>query len=358
MLSRAYYHCASCGTSLFPRDAQLGCAKAGISPAVENMVARTAATVSFEESAELLRELAGITVTAKMIERSAENTGADISRDEKEIVHYQIPAAATMYVGMDGTGTPMRTAEIAGRLGKQPDGTAKTREAKIVTVWTAEARAKDGTPERDPGSVSYSAAIESAAMLDTDEQSSDFAERVRREARRRGVYDAKRIVVLGDGAPWIWKVTDEVLPNAIQIVDRFHVKEHLAVVATAIFGAESADGNAWREARYLELDDGDIAALMVAVRQQAGSNDEARKCVGYLETNAARMRYRAFRAMGLCTSSGVVEAGCKVVVGKRLKQAGMRWTLRGANAVMALRCCKLSGRLPGYQERLRQNRAA
>jgi hypothetical protein len=133
-----------------------------------------------------------------------------------------------MYLGMDGTGVPMRTQEVIGRAGKQADGSSKTREAKLVTVWTAESRDEEGKPMRDPGSVTYSAAIESATTPDTSPQLSDFAERVSREANRRGFNEARRQAVLGDGAAWIWNSAEELFPQAIQILDRFHAKEHIS----------------------------------------------------------------------------------------------------------------------------------
>ena len=108
-----------------------------------------------------------------------------------------------MYLGLDGTGVPVCKSEVQGRRGKQPDGSAKTREVKLVAVWTAEGRDKDGLPVRDPGSVSYSAAVESAASRDTDRLPSPLAQRAHREARRRGFDTAPRRVVLGDGAEWI-----------------------------------------------------------------------------------------------------------------------------------------------------------
>ena len=95
-----------------------------------------------------------------------------------------------------------RREETEGRAGKQPDGPAKTREVKLVTLWTAEALDSQGRPRRDPGSISYSAAIESAAARDTDPGLS-AARRVGREAERRGFGGARRRVVLGDGAAWI-----------------------------------------------------------------------------------------------------------------------------------------------------------
>jgi hypothetical protein len=357
-LQRAYYVCEHCGASFFPRDKGLGCGKNGLSPAVERMVAFVAATVSFEESAQMLAELAGVDLNAKQVERTAEKIGEDVAQDEIENAEPGRPNSSTMYMGIDGTGTPMRPSELTDRKGKQDDGSAKTREAKLATIWTANGRTAEGIPERDRGSASYSAAIESAACLDTEKEISPFAARVGREAQRRGFIDAQRQVILGDGAPWIWKIADELFPAAIQIVDRFHAKEHLANVAKDIFGTESKFGLEWMQRRFQELDDGLLDEILAALKKHSAKIEEARKCIGYIERNAHRMQYRKFREMGLCTSTGIVEAGCKIVVGIRCKRAGMRWTLEGANAIMALRCYKLSERLPGYWERLRLRRAA
>src|SRR5664279_2348774 len=130
---------------------------------------------------------------------------------------------------------PARPAEVAGRAGKQPDGSARTREAKVVTVWTAESRDEEGKPVRDPGSITYSSAIESAATSDTSPQRSDLAERVLRETTRRGFTEAPKCVVLGDGSAWIWNTAAELFPQAIQILDRFHVKQTLHRTAQSIF---------------------------------------------------------------------------------------------------------------------------
>jgi hypothetical protein len=259
---------------------------------------------------------------------------------------------------MDGTGVPVRKEELVGRPGKQPDGSAKTREVKLVTIWTAEGRDKEGTPVRDVGSISYSAAIESAAQKDTDETTSEFAARVEREATRRGFDRAARRAVLGDGAKWIWNLADEHFPDAVQIVDRFHAKQHLSDVAKSIYGAGSDLAKQWARERHDELDAGDIDAVLDALRVHSPKDDEARKCIDYVEGNRARMRYPVFRAAGLCTSTGVVEAGCKVVIGTRCKRAGMHWSVAGANAIIALRSCKLSGRFEQFWERRAQRRVA
>ena len=259
---------------------------------------------------------------------------------------------------MDGTGVPVRKEELVDRPGKQPDGSAKTREVKLVTIWSAEGRDKKGTPVRDLGSISYSAAIESAAHKDTDLTPSAFAARVEREATRRGFDRAARQTVLGDGARWIWNLTDEHFPYAVQIVDRFHAKQHLSDVAKSIHGAGSDPAQQWARERYDELDAGDIDAVLNALRLHSPKDDEARKCIDYVERNRERMRYPEFRAAGLCTSTGVVEAGCKVAIGTRCKRAGMHWTVAGANAIIALRCCKLSGRFEEFWERRAQRRVA
>lgn len=359
-LQRAYYHCSSCGQGFCPRDRQLGLADTSLSPAVTRMVAAVGAMVSFEEGSQLLQELAGVSLNAKQVERTAETLGVEIADDENQDLAPadQQPLPPTLYLGIDGTGVPMRAEELKGRCGKQPDGSAKTREVKLCTVWSAEARDAQDHPVRDEGSVSYTAAIESAATLDTDGVPAAFTQRVLREASRRRFTQAQRTVVLGDGAPWIWKIAQELFPRALQIVDRFHVKQTLSTVAKAVYGSDSPLAHQWARRRHAELDAGKFPDLLRAVRRHADTCHEARKCFQYLHRNRDRMRYPQFEAQGLCTSTGVVEAGCKVVVATRLKRAGMHWTVRGSNAIIALRCSRLSGRFQDFWERRADARKA
>jgi len=349
-LQRAYYHCEQCHRGFCPRDQALRLESFSLTPGVLRMTASAAALVSFEESSGLLQELAAVEVSAKQVERAAETLGQEIAVDEHQQVEKMGEVAPTMYLGMDGTGVPMRSQEVADRAGKQADGTAKTREAKLVTIWTAESRDAEGKPVRDPGSVSYSAAIESAATLDTSPELSDFAARVQREASRRGFSEAPRQAVLGDGSTWIWNTTMELFPRATQILDRFHAKEHLSQAGKAIYG-DSPEAKQWIRARYDELDEGHLKFLVHALRSHAAQYQEARECIHYIWKNRRRMRYPEFHKQGLCTSTGVVEAGCKIVIGTRLKRAGMHWSVKGANAIIALRCSKLSGRFEDFWER-------
>lgn len=355
-LERAYYYCAACQQGFCPRDRALGLEGSTLSPGVLRMAGTVASLVSFQEGSELMKELAGVEVNAKMVERAAEGLGVEIAEQEQHCSEPLAaePSAPTLYLGMDGTGVPMRPTELRDRPGKQPDGSAKTREVKLCTVWSAESRDGEGRPVRDEGSVSYSAAIESAATRDTDPQLSDFTRRVEREAHRRCCGDAQRLVVIGDGAPWIWNLAEDLFPQAIQIVDRFHVKEHLSQVAKSLYEETSDEAKRWAERRHQELDEGRWKNLLAAVLRHALHSKAARDCLQYLQRNRRRMRYPEFHAQGLCTSSGVVEAGCKGVIGTRLKRAGMHWTVRGANAIIALRCCKLSGRFEDFWEQRSQ----
>lgn len=351
-LVRAYFHCATCGHGFCPRDQQLGLENTVLSPAVTRMIGTVGAMVSFEEGSQLLAELAGLTVDAKQVERTAEALGADIAKDEKLALTAidDLPLPPTLYLGLDGTGIPMRSSELQGSSGKQ-SGAAKTREVKLCTVWSAEGRDENDTPIRDPGSVTYSAAIETAATIDTGTQRSPFTERVLREATRRRFTEASRTIVIGDGAPWIWNIAHELFPRAIQIVDRFHVKEHLSNLSKTLYANNSNQAKTWATRRHEELDSGRLPDLLRALRRHADRCEDARKCFQYIHGNRDRMRYPQFRAQGLCTSSGVVEAGCKLAIATRLKRAGMHWTVAGSNAIIALRCSKLSGRFQDYWER-------
>ena len=201
-------------------------ARTDLSPGVTRMTGAAAAQVSFAQASGLLAELGGGRMGTKHVQRSAEALGRQLATVERQAPLAPVPPPApTMYLGVDGTGLPVRSSETAGRTGKQPDGSARTREAKLV-VRTAESRDEEGRPVRDPGSVSYSATIESAASRDTDPDPSAFAQRMRREAERRGFPLARRRVILGDGASWIWRIATEDYPGAIQIVNLWHAKQN------------------------------------------------------------------------------------------------------------------------------------
>ena len=350
-LERAWYHCERCHSGFSPRDRALGMHDTCLSPAALRMLGITAARTSFAGASTLLRELAGLAIAPKTVERHAEALGREVASDECHVIDPEPCDASTLYLGLDGTGVPARNTEVKGRGGKHPDGSARTREAKLAVVWSADTTDNEGRPVRDPGSASYNAAIETIATRDTDPEPAPFARRIGRETERRGFATAPRRVVLGDGAPWIWNFADEHFPDAVRIVDIFHAKGHLFEVAKAIYGIASEVGEQWARKRREELDAGRVGDVIGALRSHAGNCEQARKDAEYFCTNRERMNYPKFRAMGLCIATGVVEGGCKHIIGTRLKRAGMRWTVAGANAIIAPRCAVESNRFDDFWER-------
>ena len=347
-LNRAWYHCAACGHGLAPRDGELGVAGETMSPGLAKMAARAGAAVPFTPGAALVGELAGIELTGKRLGRHAEADGSAASA----VIEAQAAAIAArtlvplppadlpdkLYIAIDGTGVPMMTAETAGRPGKGEDGKARTREVKLACVFTQTRVDEDGYPVRDPGSSSYLATFAPAA---------GFGVLMAAEARRRGAGHVRQLTILGDGAVWIWNLASQHFPEATQIVDLFHAREHLHDLARLLAFMLGDRHDGWLAARLDELDDGDIPALLSAAREfpltgiKAGALDTA---LGYFETNAPRMRYKHFRSHGLFVGSGAVEAGCKAVIGQRLKLSGMHWSQPGATGILTLRCQQASGR--------------
>ncbi len=185
-LKRAYYTDED-GRGYFPRDETLGLDRDSLSGGVKRMIGHTASILSFRESSLMIEHLAALHVGFKQVERGAEDLGEEIAQDEKSIVQDGNPCSRTMYLGVDGTGCPMRKEETEGRKGKQPDGSAKTREVKLAVIFSTDTRDKNGKPVRDEGSVTYNAAIESAATGDLDQGISEFACRVERETQVAGV---------------------------------------------------------------------------------------------------------------------------------------------------------------------------
>jgi hypothetical protein len=353
-IERAYYHCADCRQGHSPRDRELDVEGTECSPGVRRMLAVVGSESSFEQGRAQLEILAGLDVTTKAVERHAESIGADIAAREQAAMQRAkqlalpavcAPAVPVIYIEMDGTAVPVVAAERAGRAGKIAGQPARTREVKLGCVFTQTHVDEQGWPVRDEASTSYVAAIETAG---------DFGLRLYSEAWRRGWSRAQKKVVLGDGAVWIWNLADQHFPNAIQIVDLYHARQHLWELAAELFGGDLRGRKRWASRLEHKLDQGKVEAVVKALREFPLPSGELARLLHneaeYFERNAERMRYPQFRAQGLFAGSGVVEAGCKTIVGARLKQSGMFWTVRGANAILALRCNRLSGKFEDYWE--------
>ena len=324
---------------------------------------------------EDIKEMAGIEVNSKEIERVSYQLGTEVEEYFNFKYNYKnganlplsapsAPSASSassasstnnnniikwksipkMYICMDGTGVPAVKKEIKDRRGKHEDGLAKTREAKLGCVFTQTTLDEKGLPVRDEGSTTYVGYIETAE---------DFGDRIYAEALSRGLESAQKVCVIGDGAAWIWNIADFHFKGAIQIIDLYHAREHYWNVAKEIFSDKNTI-KAWAEQRRKELDLGDVGKVIAAIKQISPTDEEQKEIlereINYFEKNKERMRYKDFKNQGLFIGSGVVEAGCRTVIGLRLKQSGMHWTVSASNNIIALRCCILSNRWEDFWE--------
>jgi len=353
---RPYYLCSHCSQGQHPADGELGIAGLESSPGVRRMEAMLGAEMPFVPAREPMKVLAGLEVPAKAIERAAEGIGAEIARrDQQEIDRAKqlvLPLVSKqtipkMYVLMDGVQIPVVAADTEGRTGRIEGQRARTRECKLGAVFTQTTVDKDGWPIRDPDSTTYTGAVETA---------DEFGYRIYTEAWRRGWEWAATKIVIGDGAVWIWNLADRHFPGAVQIVDLYHARQHLWDLAALLYPHDATAKRRWMEPMKDLLDYGRIELLVEWLREiaaehtgtQPGLAEEIGKQADYFETNMARMRYPEFRRQGFFVGSGVIEAGCKSIVGVRLKQSGMFWTTRGANSIIALRCCRFNQRFEDF----------
>jgi hypothetical protein len=347
-VTRAWYHCGQCRRGFAPRDGQLGVAGASLSPGLAEMIARAGAEVPFGKAAALVTDLAGISVNARAVERSAEEAGAAAraagaaeaaALRARNIVPLPPapPAPDMLYVEVDGTGVPVRASETEGRQGKSADGKAGTREVKLARLFTQSGPGAKGRPVMDPGSSSY------AFTFDGKDA---FAGLVEAEYLRRGGDHFRQVVALGDGAAWIWGMAEQLYPQATHIVDIYHAREHLHDLA-AHLAFITPDPPQWLADRLDDLDAGNIEAIIGTARQyplEGIKAEDLDKKLHYFEHNIHRMRYARFRSLAMFTGSGAIEAACKTIIGQRAKQSGMHWTVEGAASIIALRCQQASGR--------------
>ena len=309
--------------------------------------------VPFDHGRQQMQLLAGLEVTTKAVERTAEAIGGDIAQHEQREIQRAMQLDLPMIVGdpvpilyvqMDATGVPVVKKETVGRPGKRDGQPAHTRDAKLGCVFTQTTWDEEGYPIRDPDSTTYTGAIETAE---------EFGKRIYLEAWKRGWSRAEKKVVMGDGAEWIWNLAAQYFPGAVQIVDLYHARQHLWELARKLHPNDEVNQNIWMKTHQRRLlDQGKIEKLVGALRSLHSANPEVAEMIrieaGYFEKNAERMRYPEFRRQHLFVGSGVIEAGCKTVIGSRLKQSGMFWTVRGANTILALRCCHSNDRFEDY----------
>ena len=325
---RAYYHCKHCHQGQAPWDRRQGLTQRQWTPGVKRLVAHFCGRLTYAEGMDLLERSTGLRIEVFSAEQIVGELGPELrqlqAQEQAQALAGEARAAVEwapgrLYVGLDGT-----HAHIDGAW----------HEVKTGVVY-------EGVPDkggRDEARNSHYLAAQETAEL--------FGERAYAAAVQRGLDQARETVVIGDGAEWIWNLAAHHYPQATQVVDYWHACEHIWDLRKVLYPTESEAGDRWAHEHCRRLKaEGPVHLLRALVRLQP-TGEEAQEAVrrerGYFEKHRSRMRYPQYRARGMMIGSGPVEAACKVVVGHRLKRAGMRWSQAGADAILAVRCTLLN----------------
>jgi hypothetical protein len=339
-LTRDYYYHEGKKQGHVPADAALGLEE-GYTPALARLLCLEGADeTSYQKAQHHLAETGGIAVSARQIQRVVQRVGVAAQAWQEREAQPGGSAVPIMYISADGTGVPMRKEELVGRAGKQEDGGAKTRQAYLGCVFTQHKRDEEGHPVRDYESTTY---VSSMSSID------EFGPCLRQDAIRRGLALAVQVVLLIDGAAGLANMGRLCFPTSIQIVDFFHALEHASRVLEAVLGSKDHPDYKVRLRGWAKgLLKDKVKQLIAQMRQECTGQSRAQAVeaeLAYFVNNVARMQYGTFRRQGFFIGSGVIEAGCKTVIGARCKQSGMFWGEPGAENILALRCIQASRRL-------------
>jgi hypothetical protein len=378
---RAYYQCQvetdkepdaeqdkapKCSHGRAPADERWGVQGKRTTPGVQQAISYLCAMLTLEEAAETFRRLLPLRMSARQALNLMNPVGKALAQREDEVVKAFFEEAVQsktqeeeqvsqkagkdierLYIELDGIFARMRRGSVPMEEEERQRKGDVYREMKVGAVFLAE-RGRERS-ELAPEVWVDTPKTGSLRYVARRTAKGGFGQLLYALAQQSGLSRAKQIVVLGDGALWIWKLVAEHFPDAVQIVDLYHAQEHVWEVAHAVFGASSQQACIWAKQACTLLVHGKIEELVAAIGKLptlAQAPDESRsvpeKAVDYFTTNAERMRYPAFRAQGMHVGSGIAEAACKTVVDTRAKRAGMRWTPDGLDAVLPLRTAKLN----------------
>jgi hypothetical protein len=319
--ARAYYYCPACRHGFCPLDEALSLPKMGeCSVLLRSLVARFCCYLPYRLVAQELEVICGIRLAASTIERVANQVGSRLAQEWQEreqlVCQERAPASAQhprrLHLSMDGV-----MIFVGGEW----------REAKLGCAYQTRGRGDGGSVTRS----SYSATLGNSRA---------FGRRMQALSHWEGADRCGRIAVVADGSPWIWQEVGKYFPLKTQILDYYHVTQHLWAVANARFGEQSQEAKLWMGQQKERLLANEIGSVITEVTQWSPRKEANRKMrknlLAYLETHRGRMSYRTFAGEGWHIGSGVIEAGCKSVVKQRMGGAGMRWSSAGAEAMLHL----------------------
>jgi hypothetical protein len=327
-IARSYYLCAECGVGQHPLDAQLQICAGSRSQALDELLALLGATQdSFAQAAQVLERLSLVHVSANSVRQATEQLGAVLlehhpqQRSEPAAGPAQ-PESVTrrprrLYISMDGVMAHLHERGWS--------------EIKVGCCYQTRTRPSRKRPDQ------LAICAERTSYVSALEEAREFGWQLWQEAVRRGALEADEVVVLGDGAHWIWKMAETHFPRATQIVDWYHASEYVWTAASAIWGEASAERAAWAHAQLDKLWEGKLEPVLDELVRWRATGEAVEAALSYYTTHQSRMEYASYRARGLQIGSGSVESACKQVVSARLKQAGMIWNAEGAEAVAVVR---------------------
>lgn len=327
-IHRAYYLCETCGVGQHPLDAQLQFCAGSRSAALDELLALLGATQdSFVQAATVLERLTLVHVSANSVRDATQHLGALLLEQQAQPQAERAPSApahatttaspSPLYITMDGVLAHLRERGWS--------------EMKVGCCYLTRSRVDRKPPEH------LEIRAHSASYLTTLEEAQSFGWRLWQEAVRRGVLSSEEVVVLGDGAHWIWNIAERHFPRATQILDWYHASEYVWNAASAIWGEASAERAAWAHAQLDKLWESKVEEVLVELLRWRERGEAVEAALSYYTEHQTRMDYASYRARKLQIGSGSVESACKQLVSARLKLSGMIWGAAGAEAVAMVR---------------------
>jgi hypothetical protein len=341
-LERAYYHHGICRCGWVPLDERLELGASELSPRVQEMASYLGAWMPFEQACIFLSKYCGIQISHDTVNNTTVAIGQALKeKQEAEVRHAWeescLPACEVdplpkrLYVSADGINHLL------------PNGQGK--EIKVAAVYETEERHnKKGETEIHAIDIEY--------VVHTNAE--ELARAAYLVAVKRGVESAEEIIVLGDGAAWIWNRIAGMFDKRkrTDVLDFYHVTGYIWDAGKAVFGQETSKTNEWgEEQRHILKHDGPSSVLW-ALRTLTPADSvipkPVAKAITYFENQSQRMDYPEYTKRGLQIGSGSAESAVKLVVGSRMNQAGMRWNAERAEAVAHVRAAILSDRWDGF----------
>jgi len=377
---RPYYQCLHVGEAEAEQDCTHGEAPADVlwgvdkqrtTPGVQRHISYLSARLTFEEAAQTLCRSVPIGMSGRQALNLMRPVAEALAASEEQQVRIleaearqarslpterpQQKTIERLYIELDGVLVRMRRGSVPMEQEEVQRKGDVYREIKAGVVFRAEQGPRRS--ELIPGVYVDTPAEDSVRYVARRTAKGGFGWLLYQLALDGGLEQAKQVVVLGDGAPWIWNLAAEHFPGAVQIVDLYHAKEHVWDVAHAVFGHGTAGGTAWATHACSLLEEGQIADLVSAIAalppiapEPGQARSIPQRAGDYFSTNAARMRYPLFRAQGMHLGSGIAEATCKTIVSTRAKRSGMRWTPEGLDALLPLRTAVLNDSYDSFWE--------